>query len=232
MSPEEYPIHQTATATEPVIPMASDLGVAPHDQLPLPKSSIGREAHSFIGALFSWLIIPLGIIILIHLFVLQPYHVVGSSMVPSLREPDYLIISKLGQTRATILRAFGNDQAYIPKRGEIIVFHFPKDPKEVFVKRVVGIPGDHVVIKDGRVAVYNSAWPKGINPDDTYEPSGTTTQIDTDVIVPAGNVFVMGDNRLPSQSFDSREWGELPSSYIIGNAVMRLLPLDQIKSLP
>jgi signal peptidase I len=220
MNPEEnIPTNQTETI-EPVIPTSA------------PDRTVGQEAHSFIGALFSWLIIPLGIILLIHLFVMQPYHVVGSSMVPTLHEPDYLLISKLGQTRASIQRALGNDESYIPKRGEIIVFHFPKDPKEVFVKRVVGVPGDHVVIKDGKVTVYNNANPKGFNPDKLYEPSGTTTQIDTDVIVPSGNVFVIGDNRLPAQSFDSREWGELPSSYIIGNAVLRLLPLDQIKILP
>ena len=116
-------------------------------------------------------------------------------------------------------------------RGQIIVFHFPKDTSRVFVKRVVGLPGDRVVVKNGTVTIFNSGHKDGFNPDKTYETSDTTTLIDTDEVVQAGNVFVMGDNRSPNGSYDSREWGELPSSYIIGNAVLRLLPLDQAKVL-
>lgn len=181
------------------------------------------------GAIFSWVIFPVAVVLILHNFVFQAYHVLGTSMVPTLHETDYLIISKLGYTQALVERAFGKDKPYIPGRGQIIVFRYPKDPSKVFVKRVVGLPGDRVVIKNGAVTVFNKDNPNGFDPDTGYESKDTTTLIDTDEVVQAGNVFVMGDNRSPSGSYDSREWGELPSSYIIGQSVMRLLPLDQIK---
>jgi signal peptidase I len=183
------------------------------------------------GAIFSWIIFPVAVVLILHNFVFQAYHVLGTSMVPSLHETDYLIISKVGYTQALIERMFHKDAQYIPSRGEIIVFRYPKDPSKVFVKRVVGLPGDRIVIKNGTVTIFNKANPNGFNPDTKYEKADTTTLIDTDEIVQDGNLFVMGDNRTPSGSYDSREWGELPSSYIIGHAVLRLLPLDQVKFL-
>jgi len=180
-------------------------------------------------AVFSWVIFPIAVVLLLHNFVFQAYHVLGTSMVPTLHETDYLIVSKLGDTSAMIQSIFGKNVDYIPARGQIIVFHYPQDPTKVFVKRVVGLPGDHIVIKNGLVSVSNSANPNGFNPDTKYELNSTTTLIDTDETVQPGNVFVLGDNRTPGGSFDSREWGQLPSSYIIGDAVLRLLPLKDTK---
>jgi signal peptidase I len=197
-----------------------------------PESKLGAIAGGFssiLGAIFSWIIFPVAVVLILHNFVFQAYHVLGTSMVPTLHETDYLIISKLGYTQALVERAFGQDKKYIPARGQIIVFRYPKDPTKVFVKRVVALPGEHLVIKNGTVTIYNKAHPEGFNPDTGYESKDTTTLIDTDEVIQSGNIFVMGDNRTPSGSFDSREWGELPSSYIIGNAVLRLLPLDSVK---
>jgi signal peptidase I len=152
-------------------------------------------------------------------------------MASTLQPSDYLIISKVSYTKDLIARTFKKDVKYIPARGQIIVFHYPRDPTEVFVKRVIGLPGDHIVIKDGKVTVFTKDKPSGFNPDAKYEKADTQTLIDTDETVAAGSIFVMGDNRTPGGSYDSREWGELESSYIIGNAVLRLLPLDQAKVL-
>ncbi len=208
--------HQPAKTTPPT-PTNSALG------------NIASGFSSIFGAIFSWIIFPVAVVLIMHNFVFQAYHVLGTSMVPTLHETDYLIISKVGYTQALVERAFKKDKLYIPNRGQIIVFRYPKDPSKVFVKRVVGLPGDHVVIKNGVVTVYNDKNPNGFNPDTGYESKDATTLIDTDETVQTGNVFVMGDNRSPGGSYDSREWGELPSSYIIGNAVLRLLPLDQVK---
>lgn len=180
-------------------------------------------------ALFSWVILPIALVLILHNFVFQAYHVLGSSMVPTLHETDYLIVSKIGDTAAIVESLFGKHVDYIPARGQIIVFHYPQDPTKVFVKRVVGLPGDRVVIKGGQVTLFNAANPNGFNPDTKYELSNTTTLIDTDETVQPGNIFVLGDNRTPGGSFDSREWGQLPSSYIIGDAVLRLLPLKDTK---
>jgi signal peptidase I len=194
-------------------------------------SNIASGFASVFAAIFSWIIFPIAVVLILHNFVFQAYHVLGTSMFPTLHNTDYLIVSKLGYTETLVERALGENVDYIPKRGEIIVFHYPKDPTKIFVKRVVGLPGDHIVIKDGTVTVYDPQHPNGFNPDASYEPSGTQTLIDTDVVVQPGELFVMGDNRTPGGSFDSREWGQLPSSYIIGNVVLRLLPLDQIRVL-
>lgn len=196
-----------------------------------PLGSIAGAFSSIMGAIFSWIIFPVAVVLILHNFVFQAYHVLGTSMVPTLHETDYLIISKLGYTQALVERMLGKNKQYIPDRGEIIVFRYPKDPTKVFVKRVVGLPGDRVVIKNGAVTIFNKENTNGFNPDAKYEKSDTTTLIDTDEVVQDGNLFVMGDNRTPSGSYDSREWGELPSSYIIGHAVLRLLPLDQVRFL-
>jgi signal peptidase I len=194
-------------------------------------SSIARGFSTIFGAIFSWIIFPVAVVLILHNFVFQAYHVIGTSMVPSLHDADYLIVSKLGYTQSLIERTLGQDKKYIPARGQVIVFRFPRDTSRVFVKRVVGLPGDRIVVKNGSVTIYNKAHPNGFNPDTSYEAAGATTLVDTDEVVQEGNVFVMGDNRTPNASYDSREWGELPSSYIIGDAVLRLLPLDQVKAL-
>jgi signal peptidase I len=150
-------------------------------------------------------------------------------MVPTLHDSDYLIIGKVDKTIASLKR-----DDYIPGRNQVIVFHYPKQPEFDFVKRVIGLPGDRVVIKDGKVRVYNSQNPGGLDPDANHEISGNYTESGPDgtaleVMVPAGNVFVLGDNRTPGGSSDSREWGLLPSSDVVGNVVMRLYPFDQLK---
>ena len=203
----------------------------PAPEQPSTLAALAGGFGSVMGAIFSWIVFPVVVVLVLHNFVFQAYHVLGTSMVPTLRNADYLIISKVGYTGALIQRVFHQNATYIPDRGQIIVFHYPKDPSEVFVKRVIGLPGERVVVKDGNITVYNKAHPEGFNPDTGYEKSSTTTLGNIDETVQDGNVFVVGDNRTPGGSYDSREWGELPSSYIIGNAVLRLLPLDQVKIL-
>ena len=237
------PSQQPPAATPPTAQapqQATDLNQLFASPDPTPEAApatgtvVSGIAHGFstiFGAVFSWVIFPIAVVLILHNFVFQAYHVIGTSMVPNLGDADYLIVSKVGNTQAAIQRIFGQDVQYIPPRGQIVVFHFPKDTSRVFVKRVIGVPGDRVVVKNGVVTVYNAENKNGFNPDKEYETKETVTLIDTDEVVQPGHVFVMGDNRAPNGSYDSREWGELPSSYIIGNAVLRLLPLDQAKTL-
>lgn len=178
----------------------------------------------------SWILVPAALIFVLHYYVFSAYHVVGSSMVPTLQDSDYLIISKLERTSSVV-----QGKKYIPDRNEIIVFHYPKQPTLDFVKRVIGLPGDRVVIKDGKVTIYNSASPNGFNPDSTHDIEGNYTlaglgEDSLDVVVPEGNVFVLGDNRTPNGSSDSREWGLLPSEKIVGNVVLRLYPFNSIQT--
>lgn len=177
---------------------------------------------SIFWGFINWVAAPLLIVFILHNFVFQAYHVDGSSMTPTLHTADYMIVSKVENTIAKL-----TGKSYIPRRHQVVVFSYPKDPSLVFIKRVTALPGERVVVKDGTITVYNSENPKGFSPDDdSFERAATYTEGDLDEVVPEGSVFVVGDNRLPSGSFDSREWGMLPSENIIGNAVIRLLPLD------
>jgi signal peptidase I len=198
---------------------------------PAPSSRYpaAKVVTTILAVIGSWIVLPILIVLLLHSFVFQAYHVVGSSMHPTLTQGDYLIISKLGYTGTLIKRAFSKDLPYIPVRGQIVVFRYPKDPRQVFVKRVVGLPGDRVVIRDGRITIFNPGHPGGFNPDTAYLPPDTVTLTDTDDTVQDGQIFVIGDNRTPGGSTDSRDWGEVPSYDVIGTVVLRLLPVDHIK---
>jgi signal peptidase I len=193
-------------------------------------SSAG-QITSFLGAaaagIFNWVIVPAGIVLILHFFVFQAFHVVGYSMVPTLDQADYLIIDKLDASLTRAAKIIGQSGNYYPKRGEIIVFHYPKDPSLVFVKRTIALPGDHVLVKNGKVTIINKDHPQGYNPDTTHLIADPVTLGDVDETVPQGNVFVLGDNRTPNGSFDSRDWGDLPANMIIGKAVLRLLPLNR-----
>lgn len=226
------------TATAPVQPTPPP-AISPLESLNLTTNpteteeapSSGSQVTAFLGAaaagFFNWVVVPAGIVLVLHFFVFQAFHVVGYSMIPTLDQADYLIIDKLDASLARVAKLVGKSGNYYPKRGEIIVFHYPKDPSLVFVKRTIALPGDHIIVKDGKVTLINKDHPQGINPDATHLVADPVTLGDVDEIVPNGNIFVMGDNRTPNGSFDSRDWGDLPTNMIIGKAVLRLLPLNR-----
>jgi len=108
------------------------------------------------------------------------------------------------------------------------VFHYPKQPTLDFVKRVIGLPGDRVVVNNCTVTVYDAQHPQGLNPDAVHKIAGSCTEGNIDETVPPNNVFVLGDNRTSGGSFDSRDWGFLPSYDIIGNVVLRLYPFSTL----
>jgi len=222
-APDQAPGADTNPAPVPLPPLPDTTDDQP-DKPP-------RTAAAGLAFIFSWIIFPLLAVFILHFFVFQAYHVVGTSMLSTLEPNDYLIISKVADTTSAIKHnLLGQHTSYIPARNEIIVFHYPLDPTLTFVKRVIGLPGDHVIITGGQVTIYNAQHPAGFSPNTGYEPAGTQTDGSVDEIVPPGNVFVLGDNRTPGGSFDSRDWGNLPSNDIIGNVVLRLLPLDQLRT--
>lgn len=232
--PTPPPAGVAPTAAVPVTPItpAPPEGADAEADQETPET-FGQKAFGFFTTgmvgIFNWLIVPAAIVLVLHFFVFQAFHVVGYSMIPTLDQSDYLIISKLDATLARAGKLVGQSGYYIPKRGEIIVFHYPKDPTLVFVKRVVGLPGEHVTVKAGKVTVYNSEHPNGFDPDTTHQVADPVTLGDIDEVVPKGNLFVLGDNRTPNGSFDSRDWGDLPSDMIIGKSVLRLLPLNKLR---
>lgn len=182
-----------------------------------------RGIFSFIATLAVAFIL----VQVINLFLFQSYKVFGSSMFPTLHDGDRLIISKVGKTSAKLR---GKD--YVPKRGDIIVFVDPQREDLQLIKRVIGLPGERVVVKDGKLTVYNQENPNGFNPDESgiYKADLPVSSGENDITVPSKHLFVSGDNRAGSNSLDSRnELGTVPEELVVGTLQLRLWPLSNAK---
>ena len=174
------------------------------------------------------------IIVPIRVFLFQPFFVQGASMEPNFEDGNYLIINELGYKRTSAEFNGKNIFTITPykklNRGEVAVFRYPKDPSKFFIKRIVGLPGEKVEIKKDQVIIYNSDNPEGkIIDEGTYLSRivKTTTSIDDFVMnLNENEYFVMGDNRMYSS--DSRVWGSVPESDIVGKVIIRAWPLNEI----
>ena len=163
--------------------------------------------------------------LLINTFVFRSFSVVGPSMEKTFYTGDRLIVNRLPVTAAQI-----QNKEYIPGRGEIIVFKNPRyttgDPDEYIVKRVIAFPGERVTVKDGVLMVYNSEHPNGFNPDEETKKPGSPTSGSVDTVVPTDTLFVAGDHRQGSYSFDSRSGlGTIPYFDVVGPVSIRIWPL-------
>jgi signal peptidase I len=168
--------------------------------------------------------------ILMITFVFRSYEVDGPSMEPTLQNNDKLIIWKVPRTWADIT---GHD--YIPKRGDIVVFtesglaRFGQQNTKQLIKRVIGLPGDTVVVANGDYMIYDKQHPKGFDPDHTL-PYGTNipyTSGDLTVKLGPDQLFVSGDNR--PDSLDSRDFGPINANQVVGQLVLRVYPPDKLK---
>lgn len=180
------------------------------------------------GALFVWdflkiILIALVIIIPVRYFVFQPFIVSGSSMEPNYHNGEYLIIDELSYHLSD------------PKRGDVVVMRYPRDPKQYFIKRIIGLPREKVQIDNGLVTIYNAEHPEGVTLNEDYLPNQGLTYEQDPIIVGGSKTltltseqyFVMGDNRVASS--DSRQWGPLSRDEIVGKSLIRVLPLDEFK---
>ncbi len=153
-------------------------------------------------------IIALVIVIPFRLYVAQPFIVEGASMYPTFKNSHYLIVDEV---------TYRFKQ---PERGSVLVFKYPKDPSKSFIKRVIGLPGEIVSLKEGKVTITSGKYPNGLVLDEPYielPKSDTLTYTLAD-----DEYFVMGDNR--AQSADSRIWGPVPKEDIIGRPLIRVVP--------
>ncbi|NTW61799.1 signal peptidase I [Candidatus Saccharibacteria bacterium] len=172
----------------------------------------------FIGTLF------------INTFIFRSFSVVGPSMESTMHTGDRLVVDRLPVTWAQV-----QNKAYLPNRGQIIVFKNPRftngDKDEYIVKRVIAFPGERVVLKDGKYTVYNKEHIKGLNPDEKITGPGNFTTGEVNIIVPDNEIFVSGDNRIGSNSLDSRNGlGTIPLYDIVGPVSWRIFPFDQIRT--
>ncbi len=160
-------------------------------------------------------IVAFGAVFLIRSFLVQPFLVSGSSMVPNFSNGDYLLVDEVTYRFRP------------PERGEVVVFRYPKDDSVYFIKRIIGLPGERVQIKDGQLIVFNKEYPSGLRLNEKYLPLGLTTAGNLIFQVPENDYFVLGDNR--SYSLDSRTWGMLPVNDIVGLVQLRLWPPTSFK---
>ncbi len=162
-------------------------------------------------------VIALLIVIPIRMFVAQPFIVSGASMEQTFHTGEYLIVDQVSY------------QINEPVRGDVIIFRYPKDPSKYFIKRVIGLPGDTVVIEGSKVTIKDETHPEGFILKEPYIKSMSPDNLLTEKLGPR-EYFVMGDNR--DQSSDSRSWGVLQEERIIGKAFLRLYPPSTLGMLP
>jgi len=188
---------------------------SPEESAKTKKTDRDQNGWLFIWDLVKVVVIALVIIIPIRYYVIQPFIVSGSSMEPTFENGQYLIVNELDYHISN------------PQRGDVIVFKYPKNTSEYFIKRVIGLPGEKVLIQNGKVIIYNTANPNGFTLNETYLPAGLYTEATTDQPITLGpdEYFVLGDNR-PASS-DSRFWGDVPSNDIVGKVVLRAYPFSQ-----
>lgn len=163
------------------------------------------------------LAISFAIIIPVRYFLIQPFYVKGMSMESTFQDHEYLIIDEISYRFRPV------------ERGEVIVFRYPLNPQEYYIKRIVGLPGEGVQVKDSKVIIYNENYPGGLVLTETYlDPNMPTYANNEERIDLAPNeYFVMGDNRTASK--DSRVFGPVNKSFITGRVMLRGWPFDRAK---
>lgn len=174
------------------------------------------ERENFFTELLKFALIAVVIVVPVRLFVAQPFIVSGASMDPTFHNGQYLIVDEL---------TYRFDD---PNRGDVVIFKYPKDPTQFFIKRIIGLPGETVQVRPGGITITKTNGEK-VELEEDYivnegNGNGTTATLSD------GEYFVMGDNR--PESSDSRLWGKLPRENIVGRALVRLLPLESISLLP
>jgi signal peptidase I len=194
---------------EPPVQETLDLQTA---DVALPESLSGAipaivpaAKSSGIGLWLRDLLISAGISVLIITFLYQPVRVEGTSMLPRLEDHDRLFINKFVYHIESI------------QRGDIVVFHYPRDPEKSYIKRVVGLPGDRIWIDRGQV------WVNGVPQRENYVPDRfRDSRSMAEMVIPEDSYFMMGDHR--SISSDSREFGPVERDLIYGKAVFVYWP--------
>jgi signal peptidase I len=182
------------------------------------KSSFLKSLASFVREILVIVAISAAIAIPIRIFLFQPFYVKGASMEPNFYDHEYLIIDE-------ITYRFRE-----PRRGEVIVFRSPENPKQYYIKRLIALPGERIRIAEKKIIIYNKIYPQGIELDESsylplIEIQGTLGEVDR--ILKENEYFVLGDNR--NSSLDSRSFGPVLRENIIGRAFLRGWPFDRFE---
>lgn len=177
-----------------------------------------NEVLAFIWETAKIIIISLAIIVPIRYYLVQPFFVKGASMEENFHDGDYLLIDEISYRLGE------------PQRGDVIVFRYPENQTQFFIKRIIGLPGETVEIKNNTVKIYNSQFSGGFTVKEDYLSPSQETFGNIQVELGENEYYVLGDNRM--QSSDSRSWGKLDKSLITGRAFLRLFPFNKISKVP
>lgn len=209
------------------------------------QNSFFKQRHPLLKDILSLVTFIIFVILgtlFLNTYVMRSYNVVGASMENTLHGQDRLIVN-----RAAVSLSHFLGKPYVPKRGQVIVF-LNGDASgpltcgletsirdQYIIKRVIAFPGERVTVKDGVLTVYNNEHPDGFHPDDETRKSDNDgpkaeTSGEVDIIVPENEVFVAGDNREGTHSYDSRYGlGTIPYCRIVGPVFLRLYPFNKIR---
>lgn len=172
-----------------------------------------NEILAFIWETIKVVVISLAIILPIRYYLVQPFFVKGASMESNFEDGDYLLVDEISYRFEK------------PARGDVIVFRYPEDRSQFFIKRVIGLPGETVEIKNDKVIIYNAKNPGGIALTENYLDSKQETLGNMLMRLDENEYFVLGDNRLASS--DSRRWGPVNKTLITGKAFLRAWPIGR-----
>ena len=177
------------------------------------EKNISSKRKDFLDFV-KYIVIAILIVIPVRMFIAQPFIVSGESMYSTFLDGDYLIIDEISYHLGS------------PHRGDVIVFKYPLDPKRFFIKRIIVLPNEEIVVKEGIIKIKNSEGDFILEEPYLKQEFKDSFQFKTG----AQEYFVLGDNR--ARSSDSRFWGALPEKLITGRAFVRLLPIQNISYLP
>lgn len=190
--------------------------------------------RSIVREYFESLVIAVVMALFVRTFVFQAFKIPSGSMEPNLLEGDHLIVNKMGFAPA----ASALERAILPgrsiQRGDIVVFKYPKDPERDFIKRVIGLPGERLELRQKRIYIndqlVDEAYAHVRPPDAMSAPGRDLTLNYGPVTIPSGQYFMMGDNR--DYSEDSRFWGYVPAAYVKGQALFIYFSFVNVPSTP
>ncbi len=194
--------------------------IIPQEQVtPQPEAAQPTAIHKlgqFFWDILETVVFALAIFVIIYLFIAQPHQVQGDSMYPNFLSGEYILTNK-------IVYRFEN-----PKRGDVVIFNSPFEKD--FIKRIIGVPGDHIKIQGGRVYVNGTPLEEAYLPNGTDTPAESFIKEGQEVVLPPGQYATFGDNR--PRSYDSRDWGFIHKSDIIGKAWIIYFPFSHFGIVP
>ncbi len=175
---------------------------------------IVKRVFSLLYEMVEVFVVSASIFVVVYLFLMQPHQVKGSSMFPTFKDGEYVLTDKVTyRTRK-------------PMYGDVIVFKAPINENFDFIKRVIGVPGDRVMVSGGKILINGNPLPETYLPPEYTTAPGQFLARGAEYVVPEGSVFAMGDNR--DHSSDSRDWGPVPDQNIIGRAFFRYWPANKM----